>query len=175
VVSLGQELRRLREARGLTQDQIAKAVGHAKPGKVSLWENDERRPSRTNLTRLAEVLGVAPDHLRQFGQAYDPTAPRMTRRQRALVEEVATATAPTGQAREFFLSHSHGDTPEPMRALMNELMTDGPEMLRIVGPRGMATVWRLVSVIQRHESHRETLIPAIEAFLADIDATTPTP
>jgi len=170
VLTLGRELARLREARGLTQEQVAKAVGHARAGKVSLWENDDRRPSEPNLLRLADVLGVTPEYLRQFGQAYDPAAPRMTRRQRALAEATATPTESRSKS-DVFISHSHSDKlPGDILQQIEALATDGPEMLRLVGSRGMATVWSLIAVLEKHRASGDELNLTIEEFLAALAA-----
>jgi len=195
VLSLGQEIRRLREARGLTQDQVAKAVGHAKPGKVSLWENDERRPSKDNQTRLADVLGVTVEHLRQFGQPYDPSEPRRTRRQRAerpdppfplrgnvgdmrpetlrqraLEAEPSGGYTVTGSPTDLFISHSHGgDPPEYLRRVFEGLLTETTSLIHLVGPRGMVIIWRLVDILHTHREHRDELIPAIDAVLTELD------
>ena len=40
-MSLGSNIRRLREAKGLTQDDLAKAL-HVSPASVSFWENDKK-------------------------------------------------------------------------------------------------------------------------------------
>lgn len=65
--SLGTRIRRARERRQLSQEELAAAVG-ASSRAVGDWENDRRRP-RNRLTVLEDVLGVnlgdepGPQHL----------------------------------------------------------------------------------------------------------------
>jgi len=50
--SLGQHLRRLRKARGESQQDVAATIG-AKQSTVSRWERDEQEPEPAHLARLA--------------------------------------------------------------------------------------------------------------------------
>jgi transcriptional regulator with XRE-family HTH domain len=60
--TLGQALKRAREALGLTQRQLASQAG-VKASHVAFLESDRRRPSLGLLSRLAEVLGLEQDKL----------------------------------------------------------------------------------------------------------------
>jgi transcriptional regulator with XRE-family HTH domain len=51
-------LRAARHAKGLTQDQLGRAVGVAAGNRISDWENGRATPHPGHLRRLAEVLGV---------------------------------------------------------------------------------------------------------------------
>lgn len=53
-------IRRLREDRGMTQDDLAKAVGVSPPA-VSKWERGLAFPSMSKVTRLSEVFSVSTD------------------------------------------------------------------------------------------------------------------
>lgn len=55
--SFGVRLQQLRAARGLSQSQIANALGVSKPT-VWAWEHGKARPVEERLDGLAEVLGV---------------------------------------------------------------------------------------------------------------------
>jgi HTH-type transcriptional regulator/antitoxin HigA len=55
----GKYLKNLREANGLTQQDIANKTGH-RPAYVSDMENDRRAISRKTARKLAEVFGVSP-------------------------------------------------------------------------------------------------------------------
>lgn len=66
MASIGQRLRRLRLARGVTQQGLAAAVGVTQVA-VSRWEADAIAPEREKLARLAEQLGVPPAHLEYGG------------------------------------------------------------------------------------------------------------
>ena len=56
-VALGQRLRQLREARGLTQEELAEQAGmhRAVPGH---YERGDREPGISQVWRLADALGV---------------------------------------------------------------------------------------------------------------------
>lgn len=61
--TLGENLRRLRTLKGLTQEQLAEKLGHSrgKNSTVSKWERDpDWLPSRSTITRLCEILEHAP-------------------------------------------------------------------------------------------------------------------
>ena len=58
----GARLRRLREAAGLTQQQLAEAIDSWQPS-VAAWEAGRHRPSLENLLLLAGALGVSLDEL----------------------------------------------------------------------------------------------------------------
>lgn len=55
-MSLGQKIRELRRARGLTQQQVADLFG-IKTASVSEWESGKSSPSTEKLVRLARALG----------------------------------------------------------------------------------------------------------------------
>lgn len=56
--AFGLRLQRLRAERGLTQAQIAGALGISKPT-VWAWEHGKARPVESRMARLAELLGVS--------------------------------------------------------------------------------------------------------------------
>jgi transcriptional regulator with XRE-family HTH domain len=56
--AFGLRLQRLRAERGLTQAQIAGALGVSKPT-VWAWEHGKARPVESRMARLAELLGVS--------------------------------------------------------------------------------------------------------------------
>ena len=57
-MSIGENIKRLREERKLTQEQVAEALGITFQA-VSSWERDEYKPDTEKLIRLAEVLDVS--------------------------------------------------------------------------------------------------------------------
>jgi DNA-binding XRE family transcriptional regulator len=61
-LTLGQRLRRVREARHQTQVDLAAAAGISQ-GYLSQLERDEREPTLSIAARLAGVLGISLDHL----------------------------------------------------------------------------------------------------------------
>jgi XRE family transcriptional regulator, fatty acid utilization regulator len=62
LVTLGQRLRHLRRAKGMTLDQLSAAVGRA-PSQLSLIENGRREPRLSVLQAIAAALGVGMDDL----------------------------------------------------------------------------------------------------------------
>ncbi len=61
-MSLGQRLRKRRQTLGLTQQELAEALG-VTPQHISAIEQDKRTPSIPFLAKLAEELGVTVDYL----------------------------------------------------------------------------------------------------------------
>ena len=62
-------IRPLREARGVTQLELARMVGVSKPS-VSMWENGVTAPAADKLPVIAAVLGC------EVGELYDEDALR---------------------------------------------------------------------------------------------------
>ncbi|GAH59996.1 unnamed protein product [marine sediment metagenome] len=61
-MSLGQTIRKRRQALEITQQQLAEALG-VTPQHISAIEKDKRAPSLPSLAKLAEELGVSVDYL----------------------------------------------------------------------------------------------------------------
>ncbi|MDI6872505.1 MAG: transcriptional repressor LexA [Bacillota bacterium] len=61
-MGLGEILRRLREERGLRQDDLARKLLVGKSA-VSQWERGKRTPDPTTLARLADFFNVSTDYL----------------------------------------------------------------------------------------------------------------
>ena len=59
-MSIGERLLKMRKERGLTQEDIADALG-VTPQAVSKWENDVSCPDITLLPKLAKLLGTTTD------------------------------------------------------------------------------------------------------------------
>lgn len=59
MITLGSTVRRLREGSGLTQAELAEAVGISK-SHISRIESDDREPSLSVLRKLADALSVWP-------------------------------------------------------------------------------------------------------------------
>ena len=69
---LNQRIRLLRQARNISQVELAKRLGVTKQS-VSNWENDNIQPSIEMLIRLAEFFSVSTDYLlgRDSGEYLD--------------------------------------------------------------------------------------------------------
>ena len=61
-MSLGENIRKYRQARGLTQEALGEKLGMAAQT-VSKWEREESMPDAAMLPKLAELLGVSLDRL----------------------------------------------------------------------------------------------------------------
>jgi transcriptional regulator with XRE-family HTH domain len=64
----GQRLLETRQAQHLSQDQLAKRLGHVR-NRISEWETGQRIPTPPSLRALADALRVAPHELTNI----DPT------------------------------------------------------------------------------------------------------
>ena len=59
---MGEKIRNLRKAAGLSQKELAEKVG-VDISAISLWENGKTYPTYTNILKLAEALGCKPGDL----------------------------------------------------------------------------------------------------------------
>lgn len=59
---MGAKIRQYRERAGLTQKELAAAVG-VDPSAVSYWENGQTAPTMNNLVKVASVLNCKPGDL----------------------------------------------------------------------------------------------------------------
>lgn len=59
---MGEKIRQARERAGLTQRELAQALG-VDPSAVSLWESSKNAPTVNNVYRIASILGVEPGSL----------------------------------------------------------------------------------------------------------------
>lgn len=72
MATVGDRIREIRDARKLTQDQLAEQSGISK-GFLSDVENNKRNVSSDNLLRIANVLGASLDYLLR-GASSDPVS-----------------------------------------------------------------------------------------------------
>lgn len=56
------DIRSTRQAKGLSQVQLAEAIGVGQPT-ISMWESGEMQPSVRNAVKLARALGVSVEDL----------------------------------------------------------------------------------------------------------------
>ena len=61
-MDLGMNIKRLREAKGYSQEMVAEKLGVSRQA-VSKWENNISEPSTENLLRLSTLFNVEVDHL----------------------------------------------------------------------------------------------------------------
>ena len=59
----GARIRAAREAKGLTQLQLAEKIGNISKNGLSLWENNKNRPDFDKLIKLCEILNIPADEI----------------------------------------------------------------------------------------------------------------
>lgn len=84
--TLGERLKAARDAKGLTQTQLADAVGQHQ-STLAHWERGKARPSPEKVDLMAPVLGVATEWL-LYGRGAGPDLTRLVEPPRPAVTEV---------------------------------------------------------------------------------------
>ena len=79
-MSIGSRIRAAREAKELTQSQLAEKVGNIKSSVISMWENDNSRPDLDRLSRLCTALDITADEL--LGLKLDMNRPTLEENER---------------------------------------------------------------------------------------------
>lgn len=74
MLALSENIRRLRRARGLSQEELAGLLGVSRQS-VSLWEQGETNPTMENIYAMAEVLGAGFDELMAPPAEEKPASP----------------------------------------------------------------------------------------------------
>jgi transcriptional regulator with XRE-family HTH domain len=118
---VGQEIRRLREAKGWSQPKLAVEAGVAVSG-VSQIENGRRNPNSSTLVKLAGALDV--DIADLFPKAQSPLP----------LEERSRATAPLEVGEAYFVEPEDGEEPDivTLRLYHVRLMEENDRLLRKV-------------------------------------------
>ena len=137
---LGREIKRERIERGLTQRELAKAIG-VKVREVINWE-DGVRPVNRNIEKLERFFDFVPGHLK-----YLPTTPQMP---------YEFVTYHNGLPTDYFFA----ETKKDARKIFNEKITNGDMALR---------TWEHGVKLTLHEAeemlsawHKECHLPTIE-------------
>lgn len=89
-LSAGARVRVLRRARGMTQSDLADAIGVSRSA-VAQWESGRAGQATPHLRRVADVLGVSVDHLLGPDASAAPIA--MTGDERALLSLYRTVAS----------------------------------------------------------------------------------
>ena len=118
--NFGKRLRRLRKERGLTQDDIAAAIGVSRQI-ISRWERNEAVPKADNLTALADTLGISADYL-LHGKTNFPATPEVSvevplNEQILEIAELAEAVLETEEPNAPFLTVTSVPAPEVLSLL----------------------------------------------------------
>lgn len=86
---IGNHIRILRQARGLTQEEFANRINVAK-STVSAYENGSRLPSYDVLVKIADLFHVTTDSLLGRGSGCVIDVSGLTVRQRSTIQDVVT-------------------------------------------------------------------------------------
>ncbi len=118
--NFGKRLRRLRKERGLTQDDIAAAIGVSRQI-ISRWERNEAVPKAGNLTALADTLGISADYL-LHGKTNFPATPEVPvevplNEQILEIAELAEAVLEAEEPNAPFLTVTSVPAPEVLSLL----------------------------------------------------------
>lgn len=118
--NFGKRLRRLRKERGLTQDDIAAAIGVSRQI-ISRWERNEAVPKAGNLTALADTLGISADYL-LHGKTNFPATPEIPvevplNEQILEIAELAEAVLEAEEPNAPFLTVTSVPAPEVLSLL----------------------------------------------------------
>ena len=73
-MTLGEKLQRLRQARGMSQEELAARMGVSRQA-VSRWELNIALPDTENVVRLSELFGVTTDYLLKEREAEENPSP----------------------------------------------------------------------------------------------------
>ncbi len=86
-MSFGDRLRKARESRGYTQQQIADRIGIDKSTYCG-YETEKRQPDVKKIKQLSRILGVSGDDLLETGFADDPrfTGDPLTKENRNIIK-----------------------------------------------------------------------------------------
>ncbi len=118
MLALNENIRRLRRAAGLSQEELAGRLGVSRQS-VSLWEQGVTNPTVENIYAMAEVLGVSFDELMAAPGDPAPASEGETVTARSydeLMREAAApppATAPTASFTNTPAPPPETDTPAP--------------------------------------------------------------
>lgn len=113
-MSLGSKVKQLREMRGLSQEDLAKAVGYKTRSSIAKIETDGSDPSQKMLLKIAEVLEVNPGELIVES---NPVLPQSSDEEELVRDFALLPPDQQRQVLEFakFLLSSHGSGSAPRK------------------------------------------------------------
>ena len=146
--TLGDYIAQLRQARGLSQAQLATAIGVTRTN-VSKWENDLSRPTRQHLALLHEVLGDEGRLAGMLDFAEPMSVSALQRRTvAALIEHLSEDEAADGDV-GYGWRHDMDDPHRPLTALSTAYGLRA--VLQAVGPDRRISLPRVRTVLRRLE------------------------
>ncbi len=60
---VGDRIKKLREAKGLEQSDLADMLGYKSQSTISKWESGTNLPTGKNMIKLAQIFGVTSDYI----------------------------------------------------------------------------------------------------------------
>jgi transcriptional regulator with XRE-family HTH domain len=167
-LELGQEVKRLREDRGLRQSDLGQQAH------ISNIERGTVAPDAATLARIAAALCVEVAHFAPFGGAHNRSAPRRTRRQRAAAPdrsniEQAASELSEGALQPEAQAPTVGPPVNSPGAISRHDPFGGQAMLRRIGENGYTTVSLFARVLDLYRDDELAVCQAVEACLRDIE------
>lgn len=188
-MKLGSSISKLRKSKGLTQEQLASAVGVSAPA-VSKWESGYSCPDISLLCPLARVLGTNVDTLLQFEEAL--TEEQLTKEMNSIVETARNGNCHDAEEALQNLLHTYPSSihlkytsavimdtflflfPKSDEEKMNYWRTRKKQLLEDVYKSGVSSYWQsavsgLISIsIQEGELDKaEQLLKELPEHTAD--------
>jgi transcriptional regulator with XRE-family HTH domain len=139
---VGQEIKRLREARGWIQARLAVEAGMA-PSAVNQIENGKRSPSANSLNKLAGALGVEVRELFPLGQAPLP------------LEGALALEASDDDFAEMVAEASEEHLAAMKRGLSEHLPKGGAQPLPVPTDRERLAIHRSIVIYQEQRKRAE--------------------
>jgi transcriptional regulator with XRE-family HTH domain len=97
--STGKRIKKSREQKGLTQDELAVQMGKSSKQTISSWENDKNEPTLSDLKKLAQLLGTSVSYLiGEVSSVQDPGSEFITIPKDELIELQRIALGKKDQA-----------------------------------------------------------------------------
>jgi transcriptional regulator with XRE-family HTH domain len=166
---VGEEVKRLRQAKGWTQEQLAVYAGSSQPT-VNLLEAGKRNPSASTLEKLARALGVEVVDLFPKPQALQPSLEDAAQSE-ALQEALAVLFQGLARRGQGIVEHSLREGPsEALSRELKEYYSEVAALHRIKGRRDI--FGRDSDELAEAEAAYQEVEHRIQAMLRqDIDAT----
>lgn len=151
---LGQNLRRARKKRGLTQSEVGSFLGVTEQA-ISGYERGVRDPDTQQLSRLAEIYGVSTDYLLGRPPVVINTPNQHTGAINAGSFERILAELPEGPEKETLSALV--DDPELFQFWQEMLKRDDLQLLfkqtRPLSPDSIKRVIRYIKIVEEEEAN----------------------
>lgn len=85
-MTFGEIINKIRTEKGMTQDELAQAVGYKSRSSIAKIEKGERDASQTMIAKLAKALGTTPSELMGFEKEKSTPIPK---NRSAIIQQIA--------------------------------------------------------------------------------------